>query len=243
MGISMASQPVGKKLFNHNSDPVLSFHTRKRWGNAQVTVKTDEEGQKWVVKDFRPCSWMVRNFISRFVIATEVRALRRLQHVDGIPGPVEIIGRWTFAYPFVDGLTLRDVRTQGIKLAKSYFESLEFLVLEMHKSGVAHLDLRNRRNILVVEGDKPVLLDFGTAISVKYLPRFIRRLLCSVDLAGAYKHWNKLSPETISPERKQTLYKIRSLDRFWVFRGYPLQKLSHKARRERAKSNEKLVKL
>jgi len=231
----MAKKPVGKKFVEDDSDPVLSVHTRKRWGNAQVTIKTDEQGQKWVVKDFNPCSPLVRHLFARFILSAETRALRILQDIDGIPGPVKMLSKWSFAYPYIDALTLRDIRTQGIKLNRSYFEALEALVIEMHARGVAHLDLRNRRNILVVEGDKPVLLDFGTAISVKYFPRFICCLLRSVDLAGVYKHWNKLSPETISSERQQTMHKMKSLDRFWVFKGYPLQKLSRKSRRGRKK--------
>jgi len=231
----MAEQTLSNIILEDAAAPVLSVHTKKRWGNAHVTIQKDDQGQKWVVKDFNPCSALVRHLFARFILSAEIRALRRLQNVDGIPGPVRILSKWSFAYPFVDGLTLRDIRTQGIKLDRSYFEALEALVTEMHEIGVAHLDLRNRRNILVIEGDKPALLDFGTALSLKYWPGFIRRLLSSVDLAGVYKHWNKLSPETINPERRKMMHKMKSLDRFWVFKGYPLQKLSSKSRRGRKK--------
>jgi len=152
---------------------VLSQHTSKRWGNAHVFIDEDKAGQKYVVKDFSVCPALIRYTSSWFLLWRETRAFNRLQQIEGMPGPPIVRSRWTLRYPYVPGITLREAIHKQHRLKSQFFEDLESLVMEMHKKGVVHLDLRNRRNILVTEDNKPALIDFQTAIFTDHLPGFI----------------------------------------------------------------------
>lgn len=204
---------------------VLSPYSSKRWSNANVFKAKDELGREWVVKDFSPCNFFVRHTFARLLLWREVRALRHLQGLDGIPGPLMAWGKWALAYPYIPGVTLHEALFGKERVGKLYFEALEALVIKMHEKGIAHLDLRNKNNILITADGGPALIDFQSAVSIKGLPGRLRRLMFVVDLSGVYKYWNKLSPETMTPQGKEAVQRMASLRRFWVLRGYPLHNL------------------
>lgn len=218
---------------NHQSnvkledDPieVLAPYSSTRWSNAYVFKARDEQGLEWVVKDFTPCNWLVRNTIARLLLWREKRALQQLLGVDGIPEPIMSWGKWALAYPYIPGVTLHEAVHGSEKVGEFYFEALEALVNKMHEKGIAHLDLRNKKNILITAEGKPALIDFQSAVSTRCLPARLRRLMFIVDLSGVYKYWGKLSPETMTAERKEAAQHMASLRRFWVLKGYPLQSL------------------
>ena len=56
--------------------------------------------------------------------------------------------------------------------------------MEMHRRGIAHLDLRYRRNVLILEDGTPGVIDFQTCVWLDRLPRPVREWLKQVDLSG-----------------------------------------------------------
>ena len=215
---------------------VLSQHTSKRWGNAHVFIDKDQQSRKYVVKDFSVCPAFIRYTSSWFLLWRENRALNRLQHINGIPGPPIIRSRWTLRYPYIPGITLREAIHKQHKINPTFFKDLENLVIKMHKNGVIHLDLRNRRNILVTEDNKPALIDFQTAIFTDHLPGFIKHFLFDIDLTGIYKHWHKGSPETMTRKQKEAVNRMAALRPLWILKGYPIREL---VRRVRSKSPQR----
>jgi hypothetical protein len=209
---------------------VLSTHTSKRWGNANVFITADEDGRKYVVKDFSVCSFFVRYTTSWFLLWRETRAFLRLQDIEGMPGPPIIREKWSLKYPYFPGITLREATAAQHQIDTDFYEELEALVTAMHKKGVVHLDLRNRRNILVTTDSKPALIDFQTAIFTDHLPGFIRRFLFAVDLSGVYKHWHKVLPQTLTRDRQEVVNKMASLRHLWVVKGYPVRSLFRRLR-------------
>jgi RIO-like serine/threonine protein kinase len=207
---------------------VLSEHSSHRWGNAHVFIEKDDQGRDWVVKDFSVCSLLVRWTSSWFLLWREYRALNRLQEIEGTPGPPVIRGRWLLKYPFIPAKTLKKVAVDNTKLDSIFFERLEALVHKMHTAGVVHLDMRNKRNILITPDNHPVIIDFQTAIFTKLMPRRLRRLLESVDLSGVYKYWERFAPEGMTPERIEIATRMKSLRPLWVIEGYPLRNFFRK---------------
>ena len=188
-----------------------------RWANA-VLYTLEFGGARWVVKDFRPRSWPVRNVIGRLLIRREARGLRKLAGVRGAPEGSFRIDAFALAYRFVPGSGLR---TYSGPLGAEFFPTLERTVSEMHaRARIVHLDMRNADNILVTEAGEPMLLDLQSNLSLRWMPGPLRRFAQRIDLAAIYKHWARRSPDTLGPERLAVLNRINELRPLWALRGY-----------------------
>jgi predicted Ser/Thr protein kinase len=160
------------------------------------------DGRRIVVKDFAARGFWVRASIGRWITAREVRALRAL---DGLPAVPRLLG-WIDALAFA--VEYRPGRRMSRRLAghvsPEFLERLESALREMHRRGVAHLDLRHRSNVLVGDDDTPVLIDFGSALTFRpggFLSRWLLPLLGRLDLAAVEKWRIRLTPSSSDPAR------------------------------------------
>lgn len=204
----------------------------RRWGNARIRVEESAEGT-WLVKDFSGCGPVVRATLARVLLRRERRACAALAGLDGVPQGCSRPAPLAFRYRFMPGRTLRDTRKLGLPLDAGFFESLERLVAAMHARGIVHLDLRNGRNVLVREDGRPGLLDFQTALRSRGLPGALRRALEHVDRSAVYKHWRRMAPDSLGPERAAWLRRFDRWRLWWPFEGYAIQKWWHRVRRGR----------
>jgi predicted Ser/Thr protein kinase len=189
-----------------------------RWANA-VLLRVEHGGATWVVKDFRPRNFLVRNLLGRLLIRREARNLVRLAGLPGVPREATRIDAHALAYRYVPGRNIRGLRSAT--LGQDFFVELERRVRAMHESArVAHLDLRNARNILVSPRGEPLLIDFQSAIGTGWFPGPLRRLLLAIDLAAIYKHWSRRCPETLGADRAAILGRIDRVLPLWMVRGY-----------------------
>jgi len=189
-----------------------------RWANANVYL-FDHGGKTWVVKDFLPRLWLVRNVIGRFLTRREINGLERLAGLPGVPQGAFRVDAFALAYYFVRGRRLRGLPASA--LPADFFPALERNLRTMHaRSGIAHLDLRNAANIVVSESGAPSLIDFQSHLSMRWLPGPLRRFAEHVDCAAIYKHWARRCPATLGPERRAVLDRINRLRPLWVLRGY-----------------------
>ncbi|MFO7859586.1 MAG: hypothetical protein R6U41_00045, partial [Desulfosalsimonas sp.] len=131
-------------------------------------------------------------------------------------------------YRYVNGTTLRRVRTEEIP--SNFFPDLEHLVRRMHQRKMVHLDIRNRRNIMLRSDGRPALLDFQSSLDVRHMPSALGRMLKRIDLSGVYKIWYKLRPDLMDASRLARLQAIERRRFIWVFKGYPLE---HRKKRRR----------
>lgn len=211
------NEPVrfSRAQFEQAPGAVLS---RGRWANAVLYVHR-HGAEHWVVKDFRPRSFAVRNTIGRLLISREMRALGRLAGVAGVPSGAFRLDAHALAYRFVSGVPLNDADLGAS--AADFFTQLERLLSEVHAlGGILHLDVRNGRNVLVSERGEPVLLDFQSHLGTGWMPARLRRWAEQFDLAGVYKHWERRSPETLGEARARLLAQVNWWRRFWPLRGY-----------------------
>lgn len=189
---------------------------RGGWPKSAVW-KVQIDGRPWVVKDFRPRGFLTRNSIGRLLVSREARALGRLDGLPGVPAGGFRIDRHALAYRFAVGRplsTLRE-RDQPVEL----FRALERALQAIHARGIVHLDVRNRRNILVTEGGEPLLIDFESHLDTAGWPSWARTAVERFDLGSAYKHWAKARRETLGEERERLFLQMNRWRRLWIFRG------------------------
>ena len=189
-----------------------------RWANADLSLF--QQGQnRWVIKDFAPCPPFIRKTWGRAIARREYQAFIKLKGIPGIPSSTFLMDDYAVCYRYIEGRTLKDTPPESV--SHDFFLKLEDLVTRMHARNLVHLDIRNRRNILVTAAGEPALLDFQTSLHLEHMPEFLRNLLMDIDFSGVYKSWNNTQPETLDPGRKARLETLNKKRSFWLFKGYP----------------------
>ena len=187
---------------------------KRRWYRPVVHLLPLPDGESAVVKDFLPCPAFWRWTYGRFLTSREVRAYERL---DGVPGVPRFLGRidaWAFAAERVPGMDLGKCPKGSLRL--EVFDRLAATVAEMHRRGVVHLDLRQRRNVLVDQYGVPRVIDYSSALSLKP-GGFLLRLLSPIDRSGVLKYKRRFLPDSISGEDRARLRRVERWRRFWPF--------------------------
>ncbi len=227
-----ATVPFGPQ---RGADSSLGEGHHRRWGNARLLLENDDTGS-WVIKDFSVCHPAIRSTWSQLLLQREYKACNRLDGLEGVPRSCTREGSFSLRYRFMPGMTLRDAHEKGTQFPADYFMKLEELVAAMHERRVVHLDLRNARNILLQEDGQPALLDFQTALSSRWMLPSIRRLLENVDRSAVYKHWSRIDPEGMPPEKADWLQRFERWRPWWPIEGYALQKWKQRRQERREKS-------
>jgi len=195
-----------------------------RWANARVSrVRIDH--RDWVVKDFAPRAWWVRNTIGRWFVRRELANLQRLRGIDGVPPDAFRLDGHAIAFGYLEGETLG--KADPARQTAAYFTALEALMKSIHARGVVHLDTRGTGNVLMRADGSPALIDFQSALATRWLPASVRRFLEAVDLTGVYKKWLQRDPASMGEERSALNERMARWRRYWVLRGYAGARKSH----------------
>lgn len=188
-----------------------------RWANARV-YRFNFGGADWVVKDFAPRSFWVRNTLGRLLLRRELRALQRLSGIEGVPGDAFRVDSHAIAARYIPGVTLGNVPAE--QLTASFFVALERLLQLVHTRGIVHLDTRGTGNMLMTPEGRPALIDFQASLGTRWMPMSWRRWLDNLDMTGVYKKWLQHDPESMGPERRALYERMTRRRRLWVARGY-----------------------
>jgi hypothetical protein len=188
-----------------------------RFANARVE-RLRIDGVDWIFKDFSLRSLIVRHTIGRFLLGREVRALRRLHGLRGIPSAPFRVDAFAMAARFVPGRTL--ARVDAAQVGTDYLVALEALLHQVHARGLVHLDTRGGGNLLMMPDGAPGIIDFQAALSTRWMPGGLRRGLEAVDLSGVYKKWLLWQPETLGEARLASFERLNRWRRWWFLRGY-----------------------
>ena len=188
-----------------------------RFANARVErVRID--GTDWIFKDFASRAFLVRHTVGRFLLDREVRALRRLEGLRGIPSQAFRVDGSSMAARFVPGRALADIPNGPV--ASDYLVALEALLRQVHARGLVHLDTRGGGNLLIGPDGSPGIIDFQAALSTRWMPRSLRRWLEDMDMSGVYKKWQRWQPDTLGAARLESLARLNRWRRWWFLRGY-----------------------
>jgi len=153
-----------------------------------VLVAHGPEGPA-VVKDFAGRNAFVRVCFGRWVTRRELRAYRVLAGHPAVPRLLGSIDGLAFAVEYRPGEQVSDALRRGV--APGFLGELRAAVEEMHRAGVAHLDLRHRSNVLVGRDGKPVLIDFASAVCFRpggVAARIVLPWLARID-SSALRKW------------------------------------------------------
>jgi serine/threonine protein kinase len=188
-----------------------------RFANARVErVRID--GVDWIFKDFSTRSFVVRETVGRFLLGREVRALRRLEGLPGVPSQAFRIDAHAMAARFVPGRSLALLQDDAIDT--DYLAALEALLQQVHARGIVHLDNRGGGNLLLQPDGRPGIIDFQAALSTRWMPAPLRRWFDALDMSGVYKKWQQWQPGTMGVERRASYERMTRWRRLWVLRGY-----------------------
>ena len=185
-------------------------------GLFRPTVRLLEVGgRKLVAKDYRACLAPYRWTVGRWNLVHEERALRRLTGIDGIPELRGRIGRWILVMSWLRGRDLGKVRKY--RQTPAFYDRLAEMVEEMHRRGVVHLDLRQRRNILFrPKVRSPAILDFGSALCLRP-GGTLHRLLARIDRSGVLKYKDRARPGSLSESEERALRRMERRRKLWPF--------------------------
>ncbi len=176
---------------------------------SPVVSVVDHEGRPAVLKDYRKKNAVTRGLLAPALVKREFAVLRHLEGIPGIPKAYAIVEKRALLMEYIEGQTINKFKAG--ELPDRVFERLVDTVHAMHDRGVVHLDLRQRKNILVA-GDRPWLIDFANALRGKLTTK-----LRSVDESGLLKFKQRNWPHLMTDADRDVLKSHKFLRKFWIF--------------------------
>jgi RIO-like serine/threonine protein kinase len=176
---------------------------------SPVVSVVEHEGRPAVLKDYRRKNAVTRGLLAPALVKREFAVLRHLEGIPGIPRAYAIVEKRALLLEYVEGKTLGKFKAG--QLPDHVFERLCQTVRAMHARGVVHLDLRQKKNILVA-GDRPWLVDFANAMKGRLTAR-----LRAVDESALLKFKQRNWPHLLTDADREALKSHKFLRRFWIF--------------------------
>lgn len=182
---------------------------------SPVVSRVEYEGKPAVLKDYRGKNIVTRGLLAPRMVKHEYEILRALEGIRGIPRAYKILEKRALLMEFVEGRTINKFKAG--ELPDDVYHRLVAVVHEMHDRGVVHLDLRQRKNILIAADGQPYLLDFVNALEKKGAVRAIWEKLVGVDESGLLKFKERNFPHLLTEHDRERLAKHKFLRKFWIF--------------------------
>ena len=160
----------------------------------------EARGDRAVLKDYSSSNKGFKLLIAPLLVYREIRALRVLDGVQGVPGFIRKLSGQTFLIEFVPARPIGALQ-QEIDWAR-FIPRIEALINALHARGVAHGDLRNLTNILVGPQQRPVFVDFVSAVHrghrFNIFSRILFKLCLPIDHGAVFKLKEKYAPQLIT---------------------------------------------
>lgn len=177
---------------------------------SPVVSVVDHDGRPAVLKDYRAKNALTRGVLGPTLVRREFAVLKHLEGVPGIPRAYAVVEKRALLMEFVAGRTIGKFKPG--ELPDAVFERLRDTVRAMHARGVVHLDLRQKKNILLADDGRPWLIDFGAALKGR-----LTAALRAVDESALLKFKAKLWPHLLTDDDRSALKSHKFLRRFWIF--------------------------
>ena len=100
----------------------------------------------------------------RRILRREARAYQLMQDVAGVPHSPGMLDDTWLLLEYIEGRSLQEARHE-LRGNAEFYGRLRKIISDFHAVGVAHGDLKRKDNMLVMAGDLPVIIDFGTAVT------------------------------------------------------------------------------
>ncbi len=174
-----------------------------------------------VEKDYSAKPLPIRATVARVLVRREREVLRLLQGLPGIPRLLPSRDPLRIRTEYIPGRPIN--RIPSHELRPEIFRRLEALVESMHARRVVHLDLRQRKNILIRDDGQPFLLDFANAWRFRLrggLSGWTYERLVAVDRSALLKYKNRYFPALLTDADRTFLRRHRRLRRLWIFKPH-----------------------
>lgn len=178
---------------------------------SPVVSLVTHEGRPAVLKDYRSKNALTRSLLAPLLVRREFGILKHLEGIPGIPRAWRVVEGRALLLEYVDGRTIGKFKSGD--LPDSAYEKLCGTVRAMHQRGVVHLDLRQKKNIVVADG-RPWLIDFANALRVRGK---IAATLKAVDESALLKFKKRNFPHLLTEEDRAALGRHKLLRKFWIF--------------------------
>jgi len=208
-------------------------------------LKCRKGSEPCVIKDLSPMRPLFR-WYGRQLLAREARLMERLEGAGVAPRLLARISRDAIAIEFIrcDYLGAR-IRKAG--RMPRVLEQLEKTVDKLHRRNVAHLDLRQRKNVLVRDDDSVVLIDFESSWDLDrgVMGRLLRGVLFRADRNALVKWRVKFLPTSANAHDVRAVKRHERWKKLWFFKslGRAVRRiLGGKARPRHVKTHRKIQK-
>lgn len=124
---------------------------RVKSGGLDLAVKTPRG---------RGLAWRAR----QFSLKREYRAYRRIEGLPGFPRCFGLFKGCHLTLEYIEGTLLDHADPAD---PERFFQQLRETIEAMHDRGVAHGDLKSRKNVMIAGDGRPVILDLGTSLVLK----------------------------------------------------------------------------
>jgi len=176
-----------ERRFKHNSVSAVGLYAA--------------DGDRVVLKCYRraPALVVPMEWAGRMMAAHEAAMLRRVWDVPGVPRLRGRYGRTGLVRDYVPGRPL----TRRSPVGREFFRRLRGLLQEVHRRGMAYVDLEKAENVLIGEDGRPHLIDFQVAYAGRC--RWLLRRLQEADNYHVRKHMRRVLKPRLSPEEVRQL--------------------------------------
>ena len=162
----------------------------------------------------------------RSLLRREAAVYARLRDIAGIPRSFGLVGDG-LALEHIAGPSLRE-HEPNIPDRDAFFAKLRETLDAMHAAGVAHGDLKRKDNIVVGDGERPYLLDFGIAVRRSATSTLWNRLVFDRAVQMDLNAWVKLKyGRRVDPESEPG---VLSTDDAAVYRPLLLERAARLVR-------------
>ena len=194
-----------------------------KWCNANV-LRIRAGDRVYAVKEFHARHPLVRFTLGRLMIRRELKALRRLAGLPGIPSESHRLDAYALILDYIPGHTLSELHRNAEHVPPAFFEEMEKRIRAMHRMDYAHLDLRNLGNTIRDDNGDPWFIDFQSSVCTRRLPRIVRRQMEDTDRSAVIKGLQRLCKAPLTEEQIRFLNRFEHTRKFWKFKGYWLSK-------------------
>ncbi|MCW9012473.1 MAG: hypothetical protein OQL06_01725 [Gammaproteobacteria bacterium] len=132
-------------------------------GYQGKTLKYEDANHQLVIK-IPHGSGLIKRFHIR-MLKHEYDVYQKLSGFKGAPKCFGMIDNQYLVIEFINGQPIRSARPVD---EERFFRQLFEYIEAMHGCEVAHMDLKRKDNLLVVNGNEPCLIDFGAAVIRKH---------------------------------------------------------------------------
>jgi hypothetical protein len=170
-----------------------------------------------VVKDSAAMHPFLKRLMGRRNQRREVKVYQRLDGVAGVPRLLGVIDAEAFLIELIEGETLR--RAMAPERLEKALDDLKKVIDAIHARRVVHLDLKQKRNVVVKPDHTVAVLDFQSAICFGsgWLSRVLFSALKRRDGAGLIKFRGRYLPDSLTPAERKRYDREQRLAKLWPF--------------------------